>query len=184
MKPGGPVIPEPTPNSLDSKTTAILVLDLTSRCDDPEMSCAELIAPVGQFLEKARAAEVSIFYTASFRDRGTDLGEIAEGLNRRESETIIYPNSFDKFIGTEFRDALDAVGARSLVIVGAATNIAVMYTTTAAVRVHKYRVVIPIDGVRAGSTYEQEYALHQLHALPSGSVTPVEYSTLDTIMFS
>ncbi len=159
------------------------VLDLTTRCDDPEMPCAELIAPVGRFLDKARASDVSIFYTASFRDKGTALGEIAEGLNRRESETIVYPNSFDKFFGSDLRDALEAIGARSLVIVGAATNIAVMYTTTTAVRVHKYRVVIPIDGVRAGSQYEQEYALHQLHALPATSVTPVEYSTLDTITF-
>ena len=59
-----------------------------------------------------------------------------------------------------------------------------MCTTTAAVHVHKYRVVIPIDGVIASTLYEQEYALHQLHALPAGSVTPVEYSTLDTITFS
>ena len=181
---GGPVIPQPTPSTPDSKTTAVLVLDLTSRCNDPNAVCAELIAPVGKFLDKARGAQVPIFYTASFRDKDTDLGNIADGLNRRESETIVHPNSFDKFIGTEFRDALDAVGAQSLVIVGSATNIAVMYTTTAAVRVHKYRVVIPIDGVIASTLYEQEYALHQLHALPAGSVTPVEYSTLEAITFS
>ena len=68
-------------------------------------------------------------------------------------------------------------------IAGAATNVAVMYTTTTAVRVYKYNVVIPVDGVIASSDYEQEYALHQLHALPAGSITPVRYSTLARITF-
>jgi len=56
-------------------------------------------------------------------------------------------------------------------------------TTTTAVRVYKYHVVIPVDGVIAASDYEQEYALHQLHALPAGSITPVRFSTLPAITF-
>jgi nicotinamidase-related amidase len=183
MKKGAPDVPEPTAIALDRMTTAVLVLDLGTRCDDPGTPCGELLPTVGKFLERARAGGVSIVFSLSLRDRGTSLGVVASTLKRRENETIIYPNSFDKFFGGELRDALQQRGANNLVITGAATNVAVMYTTTTAVRVYKYHVVIPVDGVIAASHYEQEYALHQLHALPAGSITPVRFSTLPAITF-
>jgi len=183
IKKGAPNVPEPTAIALDRMTTAVVVLDLGTRCDDPSATCAELLPPVGKFLERARTAGVAIVFSLSLRDRGTKLGVVASTLMRRENETIVYPNSFDKFFGGELRDVLQQMGANNLVITGAATNVAVMYTTTTAVRVYKYDVVIPVDGVIAASDYEQEYALHQLHALPAGSITPVRFSTLPVITF-
>lgn len=183
MKKGAPNVPEPTASALDRMATAVIVLDLSTRCDDPGAPCAELLPAVGKFLERARAAGVSIVFSVSLRDRGTELGVVASTLKRRENETIVYPNSFDKFFGGELRDVLQQMGAKNLVITGAATNVAVMYTTTTAVRVYKYNVVIPVDGVIASSGYEQEYALHQLHALPAGSITPIRFSTLPAITF-
>ncbi len=183
MKKGAPNVPEPTAIALDRITTAVVVLDLGTRCDDPGATCAELLPPVGKFLERARTAGVAIVFSLSLRDRETKLGVVASTLKRRESETIVYPNSFDKFFGGELRDVLQQIGANNLVITGSATNVAVMYTTTTAVRVYKYDVVVPVDGVIASSDYEQEYALHQLHALPAGSITPVRFSTLPAITF-
>ncbi len=183
MKKGTPNVPKPTAIALDRMTTAVVVLDLGTRCDDPSATCAELLPTVEKFLERARAAGVSIVFSLSLRDRGTKLGVVASTLMRRENETIVYPNSFDKFFGGELRDVLQQMRANNLVIAGAATNVAVMYTTTTAVRVYKYEVVIPVDGVIAASDYEQEYALHQLHVLPAGSITPVRFSTLPVITF-
>jgi len=86
-------------------------------------------------------------------------------------------------VGGELRDFLERAGVEHLIIVGAATNNAVMYTATTAMRVYKYNVAIPIDGVTARSEYEQEYALHQLANLPSGSANLLHYSTLGSISF-
>ena len=183
MAQGGPNIPQPTPIALDPASSAVLVLDLSTRCHDPKAPCASLLPAVGEFLERARGNRVFIVFTVSLRDRGTELGAVASALNRREPEPIVSPDSFDKFFSGELHNVLQEMGIKNLVITGAATNVAVMYTTTTAVRVHKYNVVIPVDGVTAATDYEQQYALHQLHALPAGSITPVRYSTLSSIAF-
>lgn len=183
MQKGSPNIPQPTPVVLDPVSTAVLVLDLSTRCHDPKAPCARLLPVVGEFLERARNCRVPIVFTVSLRDQGTELGHVASALKRRETESIVFPDAFDKLFSGELHSVLQNMGAKTLVITGAATNVAVMYTTTTAVRVHKYNVIIPVDGVTAATAYEHEYALHQLHALPAGSVTPVRYSTLSTITF-
>ena len=177
----GPNIPDPKPIPLDPRFTAVAVLDLTTRCQQPHAPCAKLLSPVGSFLERVRVARVPVVYTVSLRDRGTELGVVAPALKRREAETVVYPNSFDKFFGEDLYHVLQSLGVKNLVITGAATNIAVMYTATTAARVYEYNVVIPMDGVVARSRYEHEYALHQLHALPAGSVMPIQFSTLSGI---
>src|SRR5258705_8703997 len=95
----GPNRPEPKPLTLESKSTAILVLDLNARCDDPKQICSKITAPLGDFLDKARSAAVPIIYTVSAAAKGTPIGELAAPLRRKESETVIYPDAFDKFYG-------------------------------------------------------------------------------------
>lgn len=87
MKKGAPNVPEPTAIALDRMATAVIVLDLSTRCDDPGAPCAELLPEVGKFLERARAAGVSIVFSVSLRDRGTELGVVASTLAPRRSAT-------------------------------------------------------------------------------------------------
>ena len=141
------------------------------------------MAPLAEFLDRARASGVPIVYTISLSAKGTPPGEVAAPLKRQESEPVIHPDAYDKFMGGELHDFLRGWGAKSLVIVGAATNFAVLYTATTAARVHHYNVVFPVDGVIARGKYEQEYALHQLNALPPGSRTPIQFTTLSDIAF-
>jgi hypothetical protein len=46
---------KPTPQevTVDAKTTALLVLDLNARCEDPKEVCHKLIEPVAKFLDRA-----------------------------------------------------------------------------------------------------------------------------------
>ena len=57
----GPNRPQPRPLTLDSKTTATLVLDLNARSDDPKQVCSKITAPLGDFLEKARATAARMY---------------------------------------------------------------------------------------------------------------------------
>jgi hypothetical protein len=134
----GPNRPEPKPLTLDSKSTAILVLDLNARCDDPKQVCSKITAPLGDFLDKARAAAVPIIYSVSATAKGKPIGELAAPLRRKESETVIYPDAFDKFYGGELQAFLKDKGAKTLIITGSATNNAVLYTATTAARMHRY----------------------------------------------
>ena len=83
----GPNRPEPKPLTLESKSTAILVLDLNARCDDPKQVCSKITAPLGDFLDKARAAAVPIIYTVSAAAKGTaDRRTSGAAAKKRERE--------------------------------------------------------------------------------------------------
>ncbi len=179
----GPNRPEAKPLTLDSKSTAILVLDLNARCDDPKQVCSKITAPLGDFLDKARAAGVPIIYTVSAAAKGKPIGEVAAPLRRKESEPVIYPDAFDKFYGGELQAFLKDKGARTLIITGSSTNAAVLYTATTAARMYRYHVVIPMDGVNAATRYEHEYAIHQFTVLPSQANKLFQFTNLSLISF-
>ena len=179
----GPNRPEPKPLALDKNSTAVLVLDLNARCDDPKQVCSKLTGPVGDFLDKARAAGVPIIYTVSASAKGKPIGELAAPLRRKEGETIIYPDAFDKFYSADLQTFLKEQGAKTLIITGSATNNAVLYTATTAARMHRYNIVIPLDGVNAATRYEQEYAIHQFTVLPSEANKLFQFTNLPLISF-
>jgi nicotinamidase-related amidase len=179
----GPNRPEPKAVTLDSKSTAVLVLDLNARCDDPKQVCSKITASLGDFLDKARAAAVPIIYTVSTAAKGKPIGEPAAPLRRKENEVIIYPDGFDKFYSGELQPLLKDKGIQTLIITGSSTNAAVLYTATTAARMHRYTVVIPMDGVNAATRYEHEYAIHQFTVLPSEANKLFQFTNLLMISF-
>jgi len=182
-KKGGPNKPKPKPVSLDAHATAIVVLDLSARCQDPKEVCSKLMKPVGDFLERARGRQVPIIYTVSAHTRGTPMQEVALPLRRRDTEPVIYPDSFDKFFGGELQTFLTERGVKNLVVVGSLTNVAVLYTSSSAARVYGYRVILPLDGVNAHSKYEHEYAIHQFTILPRDTHKQFHFTKLSAISF-
>ena len=179
----GPNRPEAKPVALDAKGTAILVLDLNARCHDPKQICNKLTPRLGEFLEKARAANVLIVYSVSAAAKGTPLGEVASPLKRRDNEPVVYPDAFDKFTGGELQSLLQSKGIKTVVITGASTNAAVLYTATTAARMHRYTVVIPMDGMVANTNYEQEYTFHQFTVLPSDASKQFQFTKLEMVGF-
>jgi nicotinamidase-related amidase len=138
---------------------------------------------VGEFLEKARAAGVPIIYTVSASAKGKPIGELAVPLKRKEGEPVIYPDGFDKFVGGELQVWLKEKGAKTLIVTGSSTNSAVLYTATTAARIHRYGIVIPMDGVNAATQYEQEYSLHQFTVLPAEANKLFQFTRLSMITF-
>jgi nicotinamidase-related amidase len=182
-KQSGPNRPKPSPVSLAVDETAIVVLDLSARCQDPKEVCSKLMKPLGNFLERARARCVPIIYTISAHTRGTPMQEVALPLKRRDSEPVLYPDSFDKFFGGELQNFLSERQVKNLVVVGSLTNVAVLYTSSSAARVYGYDVIMPLDGVNAHSKYEHQYALHQFTILPRDTNKKFKFTTLAKIRF-
>ena len=170
-----PNIPTPISMQLSKETTAILVLDVNAECEDPKTSGSRLLDTLGSFLARARDAHVPILYTISLTRKGTPMGNVAAPLGYREGESILY--------GGDLKNWLERRKIQNLVIVGRSTNVAVMYTATAAVRVHGYTVILPIDGMNANSDYEHEYALHQLANLPKKVTRPITLTELGKLSF-
>jgi len=175
--------PQPTPVRLDPATTAIAVLDLSVRCDDPSDICSELMKSLGAFLERARGAGVPIIFTSGFALKGTPEAEVATALKRRPDEPLIHPDAFDKFQSGELQPFLAAHNTKNLIIAGSSTHVCVLYTATTAARVHEYNVIIPIDGVNTTNSIDHDFALHQLKSIPARASDLISFSELDRISF-
>ena len=78
--------PIPQEVTVDPKTTALLVLDLNCRCENPEERCNQLIDPVAKFLERARQANMFIVYTAADRYKGTPEASMPHAFKQRDDE--------------------------------------------------------------------------------------------------
>lgn len=178
----GPNLPEVRPVTLDPSTTALLVLDLSTRCDDPQQVCRELVPRIRDFLPRVRGANIFTVFTVSASARGTSLGETSGGFVRRPDEPVIYPDGYDKFVDGELHSLLQERGIATVIITGSSSNISVLYTATTAARIHSYRVVIPVDGINAARSYEHEYTLHQLASF--GVSTNFTFTTLDMVEFA
>ena len=179
----GPNKPQPQPVTLDGKTTAVLVLDLHTRCHNSKEICFKLMPGLGEFLERARPSGVSIIYTVSSGQKGKPSGEIATPLKRRPEEPVIYPQGFDKFIGGELEGLLKPKGIKSVVVVGASAHIAVLHTAVSAARGYGLNVIIPMDGSISASNYEMEYTFHHLSVIPGGANKLVQFTNLSMISF-
>ena len=80
--------PKPVEVTVDPKTTALLVLDLNARCENPAERCHQLIEPVARFLPRARQARLFIAYTAADRYQGTAEARIDRKSTRLNSSHI------------------------------------------------------------------------------------------------
>lgn len=176
--------PIPQEVTVDAKTTALLVLDLNCRCEDPKERCHQLIEPVAKFLDRARRANMFILYTAADRYKDTPEARMPHAFKQRPEEPTIFPSAFDKFYSGEMQPMLQQRGIKTVICCGASSNQAVMYTATAAVRPFGYICVIPVDGLIARSDYEHEFTLHQFTILPGGAAEKFRITEFDKIKIS
>jgi nicotinamidase-related amidase len=175
--------PVPKEVAVDPATTALSVLDLNARCENPAERCHQLVEPVARFLRRARERRIFIVYTASDRYKGTAEERMPLAFDQRKDEPVLFPPAFDKFYSGELQPLLQARGIKTVIVCGASSNQAVMYTATAAARPFGYEVVIPVDGLIARGDYEHEFTLHQFTILPGGAAEKFKITEFDKISF-
>lgn len=174
--------PDPVAVRLPASDLCIAVLDLSRRCNDAAQLCNAVIPPTRRLLDAAREKGATIAFTVSLTQRDTADDGVADGLGRRPSEPVFYPDSFDKLSDPDLLAYLNRTGASNLLICGSSTNVCVMYTVTSAVRTHGFDVYVPTDCVNARTEYQNGYALYQLTHLPRRT-RPVRLTTSDMVTF-
>ncbi len=179
-----PYLPQPKAIIADPATTALLILDLNNaKIKDPTKPANALGSRLKGLLDKTRAAKVFTIYTISLSGAGTADGSLWDGFGQTPSELILTPDGFDKFYGGELQNALSKKGIKTLIVTGSSSNFAVLYTGTSAARVFNYDVVIPVDGIVAGSDYQQDYAIYQFTVLPGNYSKKFSFTTVDQLSF-
>lgn len=164
---------------LDPKRTAFLILDIEKRTCNLKRRprCVASVSNIKAFLGHAKNKGVFVVY--SLTSKGTPetiLSEVAP-----TGDEPIVKSSVDKFFNTELEDILRNKGIETVVIAGTTAEGAVIHTATGAA-MRGLKVVVPVDGMSAGTLYAEQYTAWHLINAP-GSRRRTTLTRFDMIEF-
>jgi nicotinamidase-related amidase len=172
-----PPAPELKSVILDSKATALLLLDFNKQTCNAERRprCIASIPKVQELLEEARSKGFTIIYSLSAGATSTD---IARELAPRKGEPVVTAGP-DKFMGTDLEKILMDKGIKTVIVTGTAAHGAVLYTASGAA-FRGMQVILPVDGMSAENTYAEQYTAWHLANAPRVS-SKVTLTKIDLI---
>jgi nicotinamidase-related amidase len=158
-----PPAPELKSVILDSKATALLLLDFNKQTCNAERRprCIASIPKVQELLEEARSKGFTIIYSLSAGATSTD---IARELAPQKGEPVVTAGP-DKFMGTDLEKILMDKGIKTVIVTGTAAHGAVLYTASGAA-FRGMQVILPVDGMSAENTYAEQYTAWHLANAP------------------
>lgn len=180
-----PTIPAPVAVEIPVKGAALLVLDITNTICDVRPSCVTSVPKIANLVKKARDAKVPIIYSTT-TTAGTQVrAEIAP-----QSGDVTVQGRADKFFGTNLAQILTDKAVENAVVVGSASNGAVLYTVFG-LGLRGITTVVAQDGISAEPEFPTTLTRWQLlnepgfanadnKPLAKGQVT---LSTTDLITF-
>ena len=172
-----PPAPELKSVILDSKATALLLLDFNKQTCNAERRprCIASLPKVQGLLEEARSKGFTIIYSLSAGATSTD---IARELSPRKGEPVVTAGP-DKFMGTDLEKILMDKGIKTVIVTGTAAHGAVLYTASGAA-FRGMQVILPVDGMSAENTYAEQYTAWHLANAPRVS-SKVTLTKIDLI---
>lgn len=141
-------IPAPVAVNVDPKTTALLVLDITSVICTPRPQCVSSVPKIATLLKNARAAKATVVYS----DTATPGSTVLKDVEPQAGEPKVTGRA-DKFLGTDLEKILKDKGIQTVVIVGSAAHGAVLYTSFGA-NERGFTAVVAEDGISVGADPE------------------------------
>ena len=156
-----PQAPTLKPVTVDSKTYALLVIDMVKEtCNEKARPrCVDTIVPLAKLLDEARAKGVTVIYSL-----GTLGKDIVEGLAPKDGEPVVKSGA-DKFINTDLEKILKDKGITSVIVVGTLANGGVFYTASEAA-LRGFNVAVPVDGMSSPNLYAEQYTAWHLANTP------------------
>jgi len=153
-----PQAPELKAVSVNSKTTALLILDLQSRnCNEERRPrCVACLPLVADLIKQARQKNMAVVYAGS---RENILPIVAP----MKDEPVVQ-SSVDKFYNTELENILRDRNIETVIVIGTTAEGAVLHTATGA-SLRGFNVIVPVDGMPASDLYAEQYtAWHLVNA--------------------
>ena len=143
--PPAPVLKSVT---VDPKTTALLMLDFMNQNCGKRPRCLDTIPAMKKLLEEARAHKVPVIYSIIANSTPADVIKDVAPL-ADEPHVLSGP---DKFLRTDLEKILKDKGIATVIVVGTASNGAVLYTGSGAA-FRGLNVIVPVDGLSAVDAY-------------------------------
>ena len=139
-----PPAPKLASVTVDPKTTALLMLDFLKQNCAPNPRCMGTLPPVAKLLAAARAKKMFVVYT-KFPIPGPTPAETLAPVAPAGKEPVVTA-FLDKFDRTNLDKILKQKHIKTVIVVGSASNGAVLFTASAAFA-HGYKVIVPVDGL-------------------------------------
>ena len=151
------------PVKLDPKTTAFLVLDLVKQTckEQARPRCLASLPKVAKLLADARSHSMPVVYSLI---GGSTTADVAPQVAPKGDEPVVTARA-NKFVGTDLDKILKDKGITTVVIVGTTAEGAVLYTGSMAAFLG-YKVIVPIDGSSAATTYAEQAVAWELANSP------------------
>lgn len=175
-----PAPPALKPVSVDSKTYALLVIDMVSEtCNaTARPRCVDTVPAIQKLLNEARAKGVTVIYAL-----GLSGIEFLPALAPKGGEPIVRSGA-DKFVHTELERILKDKGITDIIMVGTLAYGGVLHTASQAA-FRGFKVVVPVDGMsspNANTLYSEQYTVWHLANGP-GLAAKVTLTKTDMIKF-
>jgi nicotinamidase-related amidase len=140
------VPPAPTlkPVTVDTKTTALLMLDFMNQNCGKRPRCVAQIPAMKKLVTEARAHKVAVVYSLIAK---TTTADVIKDVAPLPDEPHVLSGP-DKFFKTDLEKILADKGIKTVIVVGTAANGAVMFTANSAA-LRGMNVIVPVDGMSA-----------------------------------
>jgi nicotinamidase-related amidase len=161
-----PTIPGPATVTLDSKTTALVILDVINPTCTTRPACNDSIPALQALIKKARDANVAVVYTNT-----AATNAIVPQIAPIAGDVTVVPTNADKFNNPDFDATFKAKKVTTLLLVGTRSNGAVLYTAFEA-NVRGYTVVVAVDGISGAIPFETTLAEWQMLNQPGFTNAP------------
>lgn len=170
-----PPAPVLKPVTVDTKTTALLVIDMVKQTCNVRPRCGESVPKVEKFLADARAKGVTVIYSLGPTGNPPDILDV---LAPKNGEPLVKSGP-DKFVNTDLEKMLKDKGITSVIVAGTLAHGGMMHTATAAA-LRKFKVIVPVDGMSSVELYAEQYTAWHLANGPvfSSAVTLTKFDMI------
>lgn len=174
-----PAAPALKPVTVDTKDTALLMLDfLHSNCNSEHgKRCIASLPIAKKLLDEARAHHMLVVYSAYGKNTKKDIWA---QVTPTGAEPFVV-SFLDKFIGTDLNKILKDKGIKTVIVVGSAANGAAFGTASSAAQ-RGYSVIVPVDGISSDNLYAEQSAVWNLANAPVIS-SKITLTTVDMMKF-
>ncbi len=156
-----PPAPQLTSVTVDPKTTALLMVDFLKQNCGSNPRCVAILPKAQKFLAAARAKDMTIIYSIF---PGPVIGDTLPEVAPKGTEPIVV-SFFNKFLDPKLENILKDKGIKTLILMGAASDGAVLYTGTEAFFRH-YQTIVAVDAIAGETPYIDQFSVYQFTIAP------------------
>ena len=164
-----PAMPDPARITLNSKITALMVLDYVEDICATQPNCrSQMLPAMTPFMARVRKAGMTVAFGTREQNMSKWLPEVAPA----PGDIKIVNTAQDRFYNTDLDKALKAKGITTIIMVGWKVSGSLTYSSVGAT-LRDYTVVIPMDTTAAATDYEQIIGFYQILNQGNGNLTNV-----------